>query len=385
MSLFVRRDATSTVDLIPDRSLPRHGSVVVTNATALRHSAVWACLRLRANLISTMPVDVFRYIDGIQVEMPKPPILINPGGEHVDLLEWMYSSQFDLDRTGNAIGLITARNALDLPARIELQSIDACSVRERDGKITYRIHGKDYTPRQVWHEKQYTVSGLPVGLSPVAHAAWSIGQYQSAQQFALDWYSGGGVPKGHFRNIDQPIVDSAVASEMKDRFKTSVEGNDIFVTGKDWEWKPYHAVAVGTEWLEAQKYGIGDIARFFDCPGDMIDAVVSTGHVTYASISQRNLQLLITSINPAVVRRETKLSKLLPRPRFVKLNTSALLRMDDETRAKVLQKRIESRTLTPSEARALENLPPLTPAQQSEFDRFWPPKAATPTKVEASV
>lgn len=75
MSLFSRRSAPGpTADqLIPHRTDRRVGSTVVTNETALRHSAIWACLRLRANLVSTMPVDLFRRVDGIQVEVPKPP------------------------------------------------------------------------------------------------------------------------------------------------------------------------------------------------------------------------------------------------------------------------------------------------------------------------
>jgi phage portal protein BeeE len=54
-----------------------NAGVHVTPDSALRHSAVWACLRLRADLVSTMPVDVFRRVNGVQVEVPKPPVLIN--------------------------------------------------------------------------------------------------------------------------------------------------------------------------------------------------------------------------------------------------------------------------------------------------------------------
>lgn len=338
----------------------------------MRHSAVWACLRLRADLISTMPVDVFRRVGEVQVEMPKPPVLVNPGGERVDIQEWLYSTQVDLDRGGNAFGLITERNAVGLPLRIDLQPLRECSIAQKPtGEIRYRIAGKEYPAEQVWHERQFTVAGLPVGLSPVAYAAWSIGQYQSAQKFALDWYASGGVPKGHLRNTAMKIVDQDVAVAAKDRFKTSVEGADVFVTGEDWEFSPFQAEAVGMEWLEAQRFGIGDIARFFGAPGDLIDAAVSTGSITYANITQRNLQFLIMHLGPAVMRRETALSKLLPAPRFVKLNSSALLRMDDQTRASVIQAKIASRTLAPSEARALDNLPPLTEEQMAEFDRLF--------------
>lgn len=387
MSLFRRQQQrlfgiTGAQDLIAPRMSHPPGAVAVTSETAMRHSAVWACLRLRADLESTMPVDVYRRVGDIQVEMPKPPILVNPGGERVDICEWMYSGRINLDRAGNNIGLITEVNGAGLPNRIDLQPLNECSILDRSGELKYRIGGKLYPPEQVWHERQYTIPGLAVGLSPVAFAAWSIGQYQSAQKFALDWYGSGGVPKGHLRNKEMPTIPEAVADAAKLRFKTSIDGNDIFVSGRDWEFNPYQAEAVGAEWLEAQRFGIGDIARFFGCPGDLIDAAVSSGSITYANITQRNLQFLIMHLGPAVYRRERSLSKLLPAPRYVKLNSSALLRMDDQTRATVLAAKIVSRQLAPSEARELDNLPPFTDAQLAEFDRLFGPPKTTPATQE---
>lgn len=386
MSLFKRREffgVTGAQDVIPARSSGTVGTAHVNNDTAMRHSAVWACLRLRADLESTMPIDVFRRVGDIQIEMPKPPILVDPGGSRVDICEWMYSTRVDLDRAGNDIGLITERNAAGLPNRIDLQSINDVSMKIRDGEITkYRIGGTWYDPDKVWHEKQYTIAGLPVGLSPVAYAAWSIGQYQSAQQFALSWFSNGAVPKGHLRNTELATIDPGPAAVIKDRFKATVDGNDVFVSGKDWEYKPYQAEAVGAEWLEAQKFGISDIARFFGCPGDLIDAIVATGSITYANITQRNLQFLIMNLGPAIIRRERALSRLLPQPRYVKINTDALIRMDPLARAQLIKARIDSRTLAPSEGRELDNLPPLTPEQAAEFDRFWPAKTPAPAPAD---
>src|SRR5258705_10379903 len=64
----------------------RTGSVLVNNTTAMRHSAVWACLALRAGLLSTFPLDVFRdwvQADGstLPIPMKTPPRLRPPGGE----------------------------------------------------------------------------------------------------------------------------------------------------------------------------------------------------------------------------------------------------------------------------------------------------------------
>lgn len=385
MSLFRRRASPGqTADqLIPPRPAQASGAAVVTNKTALRHSAVWACLRLRANLISTMPVDLYRKVEGIQVEVPKPPVLVTPGGEKVKMPEWLYSSQFDLDRAGNAVGLITAKDGLGFPARIELVPIGDVAVRMRKGVLKYLIAGVEYDPSEVWHEKQYTVAGLPLGLSPVAYAAWSISEYLSIQQFALDWFSGGAIPSAHLRNTAKTLNQDQ-ADGAKQRFKAAVQNRDLFVTGNDWEYKMIQAEQAGSDWIQAKQFGIGDIARFFDCPSDLIDAAVSGSSVTYANMTQRNLQFLVMSLGPVVKRREDALSDLTSKPRFVKLNSNALLRMDPQTQAAVLKTQIDARVLAPSEARAIYDRPPLTDAQMAEFDRLFgkgaqaQPTTATP-------
>jgi HK97 family phage portal protein len=379
MSLFKRRSISGPTagELIPPRPAQRAGGVTVTAESSLRHSAVWACLRLRANLVSTMPVDVYRRVGDMKVEVPKPPVLINPGGERVGMIEWLYSTQFDLDRAGNCFGLITARDGLGLPARIELVPVSEVTVLVKDGVRKYRIYGTEYDESEVWHERQYTVAGLPVGLSPIAYAAWSIGEYLSIQQFALDWFGNGAVPSAHLKNTAKTISPDQ-AEETKRRFKAATSSQDLFVTGNDWEYKMIQAEAAGADWIEAKRYGLGDIARFFDCPGDLIDAGAS-GSMTYANITQRNLQLLTMSLGPAIIRREDALSSLTSRPRFVKLNTDALLRMDPQARAQMFATQITSRQLAPSEARELEDRMPFTDQQLAEFDRLFGTKNPAPT------
>lgn len=377
MSLFSRRSRRSWTqtaqELIPTRAMaPTRGSVPVNNDTAMRHSAVWACIRTRADLISSFPRDTFRRVGDLQIEVPPAPVLVQPGGPEWDYTDWMYASQSDLDRAGNAIGLVTERNALNLPSRIELQPIGECSVIQRkdDPQPRYRIRGVEYDRSQIWHERQYVVPGLPVGLSPVAYAAWSIGEYLSLQDFALEWFSKGGTPRARLKN-NQKTINPKEADQIKERFRASVSNGDLFVHGMDWEYSMIQADQAGMEWLEGRKFGLTDVSRFFGCPADLIDAAVSGSAITYANITQRNLQFLIMQLGPAVQRREKNLTKLLPRPRFVKLNTDALLRMDPQTRATVIDQKIASRTMTVTEARAMDNLPPLTPEQEAEFARLF--------------
>ncbi len=341
---------------------------------ALRHSAVWAGLRLRADLISTMPVDIYRRVNGVQVEVAKPPVFRDPSGDGTGWMQWMYGTQFDLDSVGNTVGIIRARDSFGLPAVIEPANIDDVTVRKYKGELTYSIAGTTYQPRDVWHERQYTLSGVPVGLSPLAYAALSVNGHLSAQEFAAGWFSNSAVPASWLRNSAKTLGPDE-AQKVKDRFKASISAGDVFVTGNDWEYSMLAAKASESSFIEQMTFSINDACRFIGIPGDVIDAPVAGSSVTYANITQRNLQLLILNLGPAIARREDAFSRLLlPQPRYSKLNPDALLRMDLKSRYESYQLAIASKFRPPSEVRDLENLPPLTPEQEAEFARLFPPK-----------
>lgn len=385
---FGQRDLSGVQELLALRTGDRSRNVrrTISRDHALRHSAVWACLRLRADLISTMPVDVFRMVGGIQVETPKPPVLVSPGGSRMSWMEFAYSTQVDLDSTGNTVGLITARDGLGLPAVIELQNIDEVSFIGKGPRLTkVRVGQSEYDPAEIWHEKQYTISGLPIGLSPIAHAALSIRSYLSAQEFAQDWFNNSTVPGGHLKNSDKTLRETE-ARRVKEDFKASVAAGDVWVSGKDWTYDMLSAKASESGFLEERQFSIADVCRFLGVPGDMIDAETSTGSITYANITQRNLQLLIMHLGPAIRRREDAISRgLLPQPRFAKLNRGALLEMDLKSRYEAHGMAIEKRFKAPSEVRADENLPPFTPEQEAEFARLFPNKATQPVAAPGGV
>lgn len=378
---FNSRSLTAT-ELVAERTGRRTGRSTVGRGNAMRHSAVWACLRLRADLVSTMPADVFRRINGIQIEQTKPPVMISPGGKRMGWVEWTYSSQVDLDSAGNTVGIITARDGLGLPAVIELQNIDDVTFKGKGTHLTkVKIGRTEYDPEQVWHEKQYTLAGSPIGLSPIAHAAMSIQGYLSAQQFAEDWFSNSSVPGGHLKNTARRL-NPKESRRVKEAFKATVASGDVWVSGSDWEYKMLSAKASESAFLEQMKFSVVDICRFLGVPADMIDAESSSGSITYANVTQRNLQLLIMNLGPAIVRREDAWSRgLLPQPRYVKLNTNALLRMDLKSRYEAYKLGVDGRWLPPSRILDLENQAPLTPEEEAEFARLFPAKSQQPEPV----
>lgn len=377
----------SAADLIGERSGGRRGGkgTLVSRRDAFTHSAVWACLNLRADLISTMPTDVFRRVGGIQIEQAKPPVLIAPGGKQMNWVEWCYATQVDLDSVGNTVGIITAIDGLGIPSVIELVDINTVTFLGTGGTLTaVRINGKEYAPEKIWHEKQYALSGSPIGLSPIAHAARSINGYLSAQEFADSWFSNSTVPGGHLKNTAK-VLKKGEAAKVKENFKATVTSGDVWVSGNDWEYSMLSAKASESSFIDERKFSVTDVCRFLGVPADMIDAEGSSGSITYANVTQRNLQLLIMKINPALVRRETRISAgLLPNPRFMKFNRGALLEMDLKSRYEAHGVAIDKRFIAPSEVREMENLPPFTAEQEAEFARLFSAKSVTPMPATKS-
>lgn len=373
------------------------GTQSVTADTALRSSAVWAARRLRANLISTLPVDSYKNRPGqIRTTVPNPNITFVNAGQVIRWDEFLYATQWDLDGCGNAFGVITEKNALGLPTRIELVNVGDVVLQPRyvgseilDPELVWRIGGTEYPYEDLWHERQYVVPGLPLGLNAIAYAAYAIGSYLSAQDFAIKWFNNDALPAAVLKN-EEETVPATVAEAAKAKYQASMTPGGVFVTGRDWSLTPVSAAENSNKYIETMQYGVPDIARFFDVPADLIDGAISGSSVTYANVSQRMLQLLVAHLGPSITRRENALSeKLHPRPRYIKLNRKALLAMDPLAQAQLLSVEIDKRMTTPDEARALYDKAPLTQADKDLFaDLFGsknPAPKTTPVPAENGV
>lgn len=387
MSWFRRGVSLETVG-VPGRRGFGRGAHVGRTSKALQHSVVWAACRLRADLLSLMPVDVFRpsVTAGINVPVATPPVLIEPyeiaDGHPVTIGEWIYATQFDLDTHGNTFGVITAVDSFGLPRRIEPVDVELVTARIRGRHILeYRINGEKHEPRIVWHERQFTKAGMPIGLSPIAYSAMQLAGGMSAQEFAIEWFENGAVPGAVLRNTVLDHIDPEDAQIIEDRFKATVLNGEPWVVGKDWEYNAVAAKASEAQLIEAMGFADLPMTRFYGVPADMVDVHVDgSATINYANITQRNLQVLTMNIGPAKKRRDDALSRVTHGDRFVRLNSNAMLAMDPKSQADLFKVRIDSRTLTPDQARAIVDEMPLSEADYAQFERLWPAKR--PSRAE---
>lgn len=358
---------------VPGRGGRRFGTRV-TRKRARHISVVWAAADLRAGLISSLPINVFKDYTGSSVptRMPKPKVLITPhmwaNSHPMSIGEWLYATQQDLDMEGNAVGVILERDGNGQPSQILPAPISDVVIAHKDGTIQkYLIGTTAYDPSEIWHERQYVVSGSPIGLSPIAHAKFSMQKHVAAEEFALDWFANGATPGAVLTRKGTKELKAEDADIIKRRFLAATSSGEPAVMSGDWTYTSVSSSAKQAQFLEEINASDSEILRFMRVPGDLVDLPTSGSSITYANITERNLQFLVHNLGPAIQRREGALSRLTLADRYVKLNTDAFLRMAPEARNEQIRANKEARLATVTESRALLNMPPLTDAQKGEI------------------
>lgn len=337
--------------------LSTDSGITVNADTALRLSAVWACVRLLADSISTLPVDVYR--KGAPEPLQTPALISRPS-EAFGTIDWLHAIVSSLCLRGNAYGVITGRTgAAGWPSQIDLVHPDLVQVSRSDtGTTEYRIGGTTYRRDDVFHVRAFTIPGNPVGLSPIEYARQSIGLGLAAEQFGGRYFGDNATPSALL--ISKAPLNAEGAKVLKDRWSASHRGRrELAVLTGDVEFHPVTISPNESQFVETQRFTVAQIARIFGVPPEMIGGE-SGGSLTYANVEQRALDFTTFSLGPWVARLEAALTALLPRGQYVKLNTGALLRADLKTRYEAHAIGIASGFLTIDEARALEDRPPLS-------------------------
>lgn len=368
MSLFrklERRDYgggvfTNPLGLPPD-FIPTNGQLAyldgrggsMSSNQAMRHWAVWACIRIIADVISTLPIDAYDR-QGNEIE-PLPPRLVTPSA-YATALQWKWQVLASVLLRGNAYGMYASFDRLEYPTQVDIISPDCVYVKKNAaGKKVFDIGGEILTTDQVWHLPGPQMPGELAGMSPIRYAARTITLGLDAEKFGADYYQNGIFPTAVLES-DQ-LINGDQAKEMKERVRQATASRDMAVLGAGLKLNPYQIAASDSMFLETQRLNAASIAQIFGVPPEMIGAAPQGRTLTYANREQRAQDFLVNAINPWIARLEESLTAWFPRGTYVKFNTGALLRSDLITRYQAYQIGIRNNFVLPSEARELEDMP----------------------------
>lgn len=358
-------------------------SGVVTTLGALQSSAVWACVRLIASSVSMMPLQSFTLRNGVRVPTDTPSLFKQPAAD-TTTFDWVYMIMVSLLLRGNAYGRIVARDSSLYPTQIELLSPDLVSPRrETDGSVGYYYKNVLISSQELFHARAYRMPGLDVGLSPIQYAALNISRDQAIQQFSLGYFQDAPQPASVLTS-DQPVTQTQ-ALEIKERITSSLQGRQPLVLGAGLKFTPLAVSPEESQFLTTQEYGAAEIGRFFGVPAQKIPGAAVGGGMQYSSVEMSNIDLMVGTIQWWLSNLESTFQGLLPGQQHVRFDPSVLLRTDLSTLMTASAIGIASKQMTPDEARALRDQPPLTDAQKAllalvplEISPTGKPKALPP-------
>jgi HK97 family phage portal protein len=346
---------------------------LVNDEKALTLSAVWGCVDLLSSLVSTLPIHEYRKVNGVSIAQPTPVLLEDPAGDGTGFEVWSRQLMTSCLLRGNGYGYIHQLGPDGWPTQIESLHPDRITWRrERNfGPVESFLDNQKierWPLGPLWHLPVYVTPGSPIGMSPIQYAANTIGLGLAAQRFGAGWFNGGGLPVGTLES-DQ-VIDKDTAIALKDRIRETLRPGEVMVLGAGLKFNAVQVNPEDSQFLETVKATNDEVARFFfrRPPGE-------GGSVTYANVESRSLDLLTYTLTGWLVPIEKAITRLRPRPRYVKFNADALVRVDLMSRYKAHDMAIRSGLNSRDERRELEDYGPIPDGTGDEF--LWPPYATS--------
>jgi HK97 family phage portal protein len=334
---------TSARDGVPPfRSVNSESGVTVSAGTALQLAAVWACVRLIAETIGTMPLELkLPDGNGKLVRATGSSIYrmlrLTPNRDMtaVEFWEMMVAS---VCLWGNAYAVkqkIAGRIVALDPLRPEFVTV----FRNAQGLIRYAyLRGTvrvEYAAEDILHIKGFGVDGL-VGLSPIAMARQTIGRASATDQASGKIFQSG-LAAGGFIKYNKAFA----TPEQREDVRKTIEGftgspntgkTMVLENGMEYEAITMHPN--DAQMLESRQFNVEEIARWFRVPPQLI------GHTTKSSswassVEQTTLGFVKFGLVPYLVRFEQGITRALALPTgaVLKFNFDALLRGDSAARA----------------------------------------------------
>ena len=343
-----------------DSSGPTWAGASVDSRSALQLLTVYGCVRLIADAISTLPLDVLRKkSDGSREDVPKPAWLVTPV-VGLSRVAWMTQVLSSLLLDGNAfIGL--KRNAEG--ALVEIPVIDPARVQiqQENGSALVYVDGREPSYR-VMHIPGLMLPGSDLGYSPVEAARQSIGIGMAAQEYGARFFGQGATQTGVIEVPGElpPGKPAEIARAWERRHSGKSKAHLPGVLEGGAKWVNTGVTNEQAQFLETRGFTAAEIAgqMFLVDPSDLGIPVPGTS-LTYANLEQRNLRRVQVTFLPWIVRIEDALSSLLPQPRYVKLNVDGLLRGDLKARFEAYAIGLDHKFMVPNEPRAFEDWAPL--------------------------
>lgn len=329
---------------------------------ALRLTPLYACVRLIAEYISSLPLKMYlKTPSGHQKRWDGPSIFDDPSPS-TNIMDWLYECLTSLLLHGNAWGYILGTDGYGYPTQIQWMPPEMVTVIDDESQpfnpLRSRVYfyGRLMQREDYFHIKAFSLPGRTEGISPLRAFAITILNGVEATRYGTDWFKSGGFPPGTFKN-NEIEIDPAQASEIRSALNTSIRRREPLVYGRDWDYHPVTVPPSEAQFIESMQMNATQLAAVYGLPPDRVGGKRGDS-LTYSTVQQGALQI-IEALRPWMVRLETAFFGILPQNRLVRFNADALLKTDLAERANIYKTWRDIGFKSIDEMRDTEDLEPL--------------------------
>jgi HK97 family phage portal protein len=344
---------------------------LVTPASAMGLSAVWACANLISGTISSLPLQVFNTIeDGTRAQNKAHPLYgilhDSPNFDQTALDFWDYIN-LSVELWGNGYARIIRANSGRVVALRPIKP-DAITVRRLPaGPLEYRFteDGRTYISGEdeVLHIRG--PGGDPLGgMSTLTFARNSFSAAQAADRAAAGMFRNGLRPSGviKFKEWLTPEQRKVAHESIAEKYLGAVNSGRPFIAEGGMEYQHLTISPEDAQMLETRQFSIEEVCRFFGVPPVLIGhAGASTAWPT--SVEQQIIMFVQFTLRRRLKRIEQAVKKQLLTPEdraagvVVEWNIEGLLRGDSAARAAFYGSGLRDGWMTINEVRGMENRP----------------------------
>lgn len=358
----------------------------VTPATALQVTAVFACVRVLAESVASLPLILYeRRKDGGKDRATSNPLFRLL---HDQPNRWQTSFEFfemlmvHLTLRGDAFAEIVAAPGRAVAELVPLHPDRVTPFWAPDSTVAYEYRLLDGPRRillqhEVLHVRGFTDDGL-TGLSPIRLHREAIGLALATEEHGARLFSNGAQLGGVLQHPGKLSAEAStrLRESWAARYAGGSNAHKTAVLEEGMTWEKVGMTSEDAQFLETRQYQTADIARIWRVPPHMIGDL---SKATFSNIEHQALEFVVHTLRPWLVRWEQALKRdLITQPErfFAEFLVDGLLRGDIRSRYAAYAIGRQWGWLSANKVLEMENQNPIEGG-----DTFLNPMNMTPAKL----
>lgn len=353
----------------------------VTEFTAMQMVTVNACVRIIAETIASLPVNVYQHLEnGGKKQTTNHPlykVIHDEANEEMTsytfwetvvahALTWGNGyAEIERDGRGRVVGLYPLNPAGTYPWRKE------------DGSIYYQTT-QFYTGTLLTlpAEKVLHIHGLGfdgrIGYSPIQMAREALSAAKATEEYGAKFFGNGGKPGGVLE-MDGVLKDKDAVNRLREQWNDIHGGSNnahkVAILENGLKYKAISLPPEDAQFLETRKYQKAEIAQLYRVPLHML---ADLERATFSNIEHQSIEFVVHTIRPWLVRIEQEIRRkcLTPMEKstfFAEFMVDGLLRGDVKSRSEALQIWRQNGIINANEWREIENMNPQEGDQGNKY------------------